>query len=101
LQSQFNPWTSGTPTLVHPSQAASVFVEGRNVGFIASVHPKWSSDEKVRIPVAIGEIDLRALSRGQPRTVKFKSVAKFPAVERDLAFVLPKTMLASDVAAEI
>ncbi len=33
--------------------------------------------------------------------MKFKPVSKFPAVERDLAFVLPKTLLASEVAAEI
>jgi phenylalanyl-tRNA synthetase beta chain len=51
--------------------------------------------------VAIGEIDLKARQRGQPRTVKFKSVSKFPSVERDLAFVLPKTIKAQDVAQEI
>ena len=33
--------------------------------------------------------------------MKFKPVSKFPAVERDLAFVLPKMMLASEVANEI
>lgn len=101
LQAQFNPWTANPPTLLHPSQAATVFVEGRNVGFIASVHPKWLMDEKIRVPVAVAELDLKALSRGQPRTVKFKSVAKFPAVERDLAFVLPKSMQASEVTTEI
>ena len=93
--------TVNPPALVHPSQAATIFIEGRSVGFIASVHPRWSMAEKVNVPVVIGEIDLKALSRGQPRTVKFKPVSKFPAVERDLAFVLPKTMLASEVAKEI
>lgn len=58
-------------------------------------------NEKVRTGVAVGEVDLNALSRGQPRTVKFKPVSKFPAVERDIAFVLPKTMRAADVAGEI
>ncbi len=101
---QFNSWTSSTgnmPQMLHPSQSASVFVEGRNLGFIGAIHPKFIMQEKLRVPVAVAEIDLKALSRGQPRTVKFKPVSKFPAVERDLAFVLPKAMRATDVSAEI
>jgi phenylalanyl-tRNA synthetase beta chain len=100
-QTQVNPWTVNPPALLHPSQTATIFIEGRNVGFIGAVHPRWSMSEKVSVPVVVGEIDLKALSRGQPRTVKFKSVSKFPSVERDLAFVLPKNMLASEVSNEI
>lgn len=100
-QFQFNPWAGNPPSLLHPSQSATLFVEGRNAGFLGAIHPKWSMSEKVNVPVVVGEIDLKSLSRGQPRTVKFRSVAKFPAVERDLAFVLPKTMQASEVAGEI
>ena len=99
-QLQFTPWTSPS-ALAHPAQAAAIFVEGRNVGFIAAVHPQWLMDEKVRTGVAVAEIDLRAISRGQPRVIKFKPVSKFPAVERDLAFVLPKSMRAQEVSAEI
>lgn len=97
---QWNAW--GNPAqLFHPVQTASLFVEGRNIGALGSVHPQWLMNEKIRVPVAVGEFDLKALTRGQPRTVKFKPVGKFPAVERDLAFVLPKSMRATDVAAEI
>jgi phenylalanyl-tRNA synthetase beta chain len=99
-QVQFKPWQN-TPSLVHPAQAAVIFIEGRNVGFISSVHPRWLAGEKIRTGVAVAEIDLRALARGQPRPIKFKPVSKFPSVERDLAFVLPKTLSAQDVAHEI
>ncbi len=100
FQVQFKAWVE-TPSLAHPVQAAIVFVEGRNIGFIASVHPQWLMNEKVRTGVAIAELDLEALGRGQPRPVKFKPVSKFPAVQRDLAFVLPRDMRANDVATEI
>lgn len=99
-QVQWNPWTTAG-SLVHPAQAAQIFVEGRNVGFIGALHPQFAVKEKLRVGVAVAEIDLLALGRGQPRTVKFKSVSKFPSVERDLAFVLPKEMRAQDVANEI
>ncbi|MGZ3722838.1 MAG: phenylalanine--tRNA ligase subunit beta, partial [Bdellovibrionales bacterium] len=100
-QAQINPWTVNPPALLHPSQSATIFIEGRNVGFIGTIHPRWSMGEKVSVPVVVGELDLKALGRGQPRTVKFKAVSKFPSVERDLAFVLPKNMLASEVSNEI
>ncbi|HMN68884.1 MAG TPA: phenylalanine--tRNA ligase subunit beta, partial [Bdellovibrionales bacterium] len=97
---QWNPWTAPAK-IVHPAQSATLFVEGRNLGFLGSVHPQWLMDEKIRTGVAVGEFDLKALGRGQPRTVKFKSVSKFPQVERDLAFVLPKSVRAADVSTEI
>ncbi len=100
-QVQFNPWLTNAPALLHPSQTSTVFAEGRNIGFFATLHPKWCADQKVRVPVAVAELDVKSLGRGQPRTVKFKSVSKFPAVERDLAFVMPRTMASAEVESEI
>jgi phenylalanyl-tRNA synthetase beta chain len=97
---QWNTWAN-PGALFHPVQCAALFAEGRVIGALGSVHPQWLMNEKIRTGVAVGEIDLKALGRGQPRNVKFKAVSKFPAVERDLAFVLPKSMRAADVAAEI
>ena len=98
---QFNPWVAATAQMLHPAQAATIFIEGRNIGYVGTVHPKWAMAEKLRVPVVVAELDVKALSRGQPRVVKFKPVSKFPAVERDLAFVLPKTLAAADVSSEI
>ncbi len=86
---QWNTWANPA-SLFHPVQAASLFAEGRVVGSLGSVHPQLLMNEKVRTGVAIGEFDLKALSRGQPRIVKFKPVSKFPAVERDLLLFCPK-----------
>jgi phenylalanyl-tRNA synthetase beta chain len=99
--SQFPLWKENVPPLLHPAQAATVFVEGKSVGYVAALSPKWLGDEKVRVPVAIASVSLAALKRGQPRTVKYQPVSKFPAVERDLAFVMPKTLPAADVSKEI
>lgn len=100
INHQWNTWVSPA-SLLHPVQSATLFAEGRNVGGIGSVHPQWLMNEKVRCGVAVAEIDLKALSRGQPRVVKFKPISKFPVVERDIAFVLPKSMRATDVSQEI
>ncbi len=97
---QWKEWVN-PPSLLHPAQAAILVCEGRPVGYVATIHPQWSVAQKIRVPVAVGELDLVALGRGQPRSVKFKPVSKFPAVERDLALVLPKDIRAQDVAVEI
>ncbi len=45
-QFQLNPWHANPPALLHPSQAATLFIEGRNAGFIGAIHPKWSMSER-------------------------------------------------------
>jgi phenylalanyl-tRNA synthetase beta chain len=85
---------------VHKGQAAQVLVEGQNVGYIGSVHPGWLLEEKVRVPVAIAEIDLQQILKGQPRPIKFKSLSKFQPVERDFAFVMDSDKAIGDLLKE-
>ena len=77
-----------SPAFVHHGQWASVVVEGQAIGFIGSMHPGWLQDEKVRVPVAVAEIDLQTLQKAQSRPVKFKPLSKFQPIERDFAFVM-------------
>ena len=93
----FKKIEKNTPEFLHPGQCAAIFVEGRNIGFFGTLHPSLKEQFKLREDVAVAEIDVEKLMRGQPRLPKLKKISKLPAVERDLAFVLPKTMQASDV----
>ena len=85
------------PDFLHPGQAAALFYEGRRVGFLGTMHPLVLEENKVRFPVALLELNLAELSRGQPRTVKYAPLSKFPSVERDLAFVFSEEVQAADV----
>ncbi len=76
------------PPFVHQGQWATVMVEGQNVGYIGTAHPGLILEEKARVPVAMAEIDLQAVLKGQPRPVKFKPLSKFQSVDRDFAFVM-------------
>jgi phenylalanyl-tRNA synthetase beta chain len=75
-------------------------VEGQNVGYIGTVHPRLLSDEKIRVPMAIAELDLNQILKGQPRPVKFKSLSKFQPVERDFAFVMESSKQVGDLLKE-
>jgi phenylalanyl-tRNA synthetase beta chain len=89
------------PGFAHPEQCAVIFFEGKPAGFVGSLHPSVKEKYKLRHQCALGELDMNKILRGQPKKPIVSSIAKFPAVERDLAFLLPESVVAGDVAQEI
>jgi len=89
------------PSFVHPGQVAALFYEGRVIGFVGALHPAFREEHKIRHDVAVVEIDLEALMRGQPRLPKLAKLSKYPSVERDLSVVLPLDIAVGDVVSEI
>ncbi len=89
-----------SPSFLHPGQSATLFYEGRVIGFFGSLHPLVRERHKIRSDVAIAEIDLTALMRGQPRTSKIKPISKFPSVERDFSLVVRDSVTAGELVRE-
>jgi len=89
------------PDFVHPGQAASLVLEGKSIGFIGTLHPSLATEHKVRETSAVGELLLEKLVASQPRPLKYQPISKMPAVDRDLAFVMPKELPVQDVEAEM
>lgn len=92
--------TTEAPLFLHLGQWAQIVVEGQAVGFIGSIHPKHLDNEKVRVPVAIAELNLEQILKGQPRPVKFKSLSKFQPALRDFAFVMESHKAIGDLLKE-
>ena len=89
------------PSFLHLGQWAQVLVEGKAVGFVGTLHPRYLDHEKIRVPMAIAELDLQQILKGQPRPTKFKSLSKFQPVLRDFAFMLDSQKLIGDLLKEI
>lgn len=89
------------PGFLHQGQYAQLLVEGKKVGFIGSLHPILMDENKIRVPAALAELDLDMLLKGQPRPYRVQSISKFPVVERDFAFVMPKTLKVGDILKDI
>lgn len=89
------------PAFLHQGQYAQLMVEGKKLGFIGTLHPLLLDDNKIRVPAALAELDLDQLYKGQPRPYRIQSVSKFPVVERDFAFVMPKALKIGDVLKDI
>lgn len=89
------------PDFVHPGQAAELRLEGQSIGFIGTLHPSLANDHKVRDSAAVGEFLLDKLVASQPRALKYQPISKMPAVDRDLAFVMAKTLAVQEIESEI
>jgi phenylalanyl-tRNA synthetase beta chain len=80
---------------LHPGRSAAVELDGKVVGFIGELHPRWL--QKYDLPQApvVFEVDAAALcERVVPR---YTEISKFPGATRDLALVVKQDVAAQDV----
>lgn len=71
---------------LHPGQTAQVLLQGKAIGWIGTLHPRWQQHYDLpRCPVLF-ELELAALTN-KPVAV-FVEVPKFPPIRRDMAVVV-------------
>ncbi|HOP73887.1 MAG TPA: phenylalanine--tRNA ligase subunit beta [Bacillota bacterium] len=86
---------------LHPGQAAEILVNGRNIGYLGQVHPRVAKNYELTERAYLLEVDLETLIESWQQDILFKPLPKFPAVERDLALVLPVDVTPEHVIAQI
>lgn len=74
---------------LHPGQSAEVFFNGNSIGYFGQIHPRVMANFELSQPVFMMELDVDFLAQNWNRDITFKFLPKFPAVQRDLALVLP------------
>jgi phenylalanyl-tRNA synthetase beta chain len=84
---------------LHPGQCARLMRAGMTVGWLGKIHPALAARLDVSQDVYLFELELsQILPASLP---KFVEISEFPAVRRDLAFVLPATVPAGQVLAAV
>lgn len=74
---------------LHPGRCAMVNLDGRSVGVIGELHPRWVQKYELGTSPVVFELELEALlATPFPSYVE---VSRFPAVTRDLALVVPQS----------
>ncbi|WP_417283153.1 phenylalanine--tRNA ligase subunit beta [Comamonas sp.] len=75
---------------MHPGRCARVLLNGKAIGFVGELHPKWRQGWDLAQAPILFELELDAvLAREVP---VFKPVAKHQAVERDIAVVVKEAV---------
>ena len=79
----------------------SLEVNGEKIAEIGKVNPALASRFDIKQPVFFADLQWDAILNlgGQP--VRFKEIAKYPSVERDLAMVVPKNMKYGEIVSQI
>ena len=97
LAEQFS-FTAAEHPALHPGQSAMVSRNGEQVGWIGQLHPKLQAQLDFSTPVYLFQVDVAKVS--ESRLPKFSEVSKFPAVRRDLAFLMDSQIASADLMSE-
>jgi len=92
-------FTPGTHPAMHPGRCAQVVLDGKVIGHVGELHPKWRQSYELATAPMVFELALDAvLARPVP---EFKPVAKFQAVQRDIAVVVADSVTHADLMAAV
>ncbi len=84
---------------LHPGRCAEVRLDGRSVGTMGELHPRWVQKYELGTAPVVFELDLAAvLATPFP---EYAEVSRFPAVTRDLALVVPQSQALAPLLASL
>ena len=84
---------------MHPGRCASVKLNGELVGYVGELHPRWRQSWDLQHAPIMFELDLEAVMQ---RVVPVaQGVARFQAVERDIAVIVAEKVSHSELMAAI
>jgi phenylalanyl-tRNA synthetase beta chain len=87
LQAEFKP---AEHPAMHPGRCAGVWMDGRQVGVVGELHPRWRQRWELAHAPVLFELELdAALTRQVPA---FQPVPKFQPAERDIAVIVADTV---------
>ncbi|MBS7020290.1 MAG: phenylalanine--tRNA ligase subunit beta [Firmicutes bacterium] len=92
LNNRYSFDTKELPKEYHPGRSASLIIDREIVGYFGQVHPKESKKE-----IYVFELDLEKIMSHKVRLVKFKEASKYPAIHKDLAFIVKKDITSKQI----
>jgi phenylalanyl-tRNA synthetase beta chain len=94
-------WTAGANSSFHPGRQGSIKYQGLEVVVYGEVHPAALRNFKVPGRVYAAELRLEPILNLFAVTPSFCSLPKYPAVDRDLAFVIDREQAVGELIAEL
>lgn len=82
---------------LHPGRQADIIYDGRKVGYLGEIHPQTADNYGIGDRVYVAVIDMPEIVELATFDRKYEGIAKYPAVTRDIAMVMPKSILVGEV----
>lgn len=80
---------------LHPGRSARIELDGKTVGYIGELHPRWQQKYELPLAPVVFELDADVLQLRELPV--YHELSKFPAVTRDLALVVKNHVGAQDI----
>jgi phenylalanyl-tRNA synthetase beta chain len=96
-QVAFTAIEPGRAPYLHPGKSAAVTIAGQPIGVAGELHPQEALRLEISKACALFELDFAALAGYQRPARPIEAPPRFPAVRRDLALVLDRTVPAAAV----
>lgn len=77
---------------LHPGRQANVYYNEICVGYLGEVHPEVADNYNIGTKAYVAVLDMKEIEPNASFERKFKGIAKYPAVSRDISMVVPKTI---------
>ncbi len=87
---------TGNPAF-HPGRTAKIDLAGKEIGVIGEVHPNVTENYHLNEKVFAMQINLEKVIDSAGGVKKFSPLPKYPAIERDIAIVVPREVLSAEV----
>lgn len=71
----------------HPGRTAKILVDGEEIGILGEIHPTVQANYAIGARTYVAEIDFNSIEAKGNTKRTYKPLPKFPASNRDLAFV--------------
>jgi len=84
---------------LHPGQAARIVQTGLPIGYMGALHPHILNTLALEGPIFVFELDMEYLKKTRKST--FRVLSRFPSIRRDIAILVPKTVLAAELKAAV
>lgn len=94
-KAEYDP--SDKKSFLHPGRQADIVYHGNVIGYLGEIHPTVAANYAIKERVYVAVLDMPYIVEYASFDRKYRGIAKFPAVARDLSMVVPKEVLAGDI----
>lgn len=84
-------------SFLHPGRQANIVYEGKVVGYLGEVHPQVLDNYNIGEKAYVAVIDIPSVLEFATFDRKFKGIAKYPAVTRDISMVMKRDVLVGNI----
>ncbi len=85
----------------HPGRTARIICQGQQIGIIGEVHPLVLENFDISDKACAFELDVKTMFEIKGQKIMMEQIARYPAVERDIAVLLGQDAKASEAIAVI